>query len=280
MVLEGHREPPAVCQVIGRAAHDTTARNLQLKSADGHATYSIDAIKDLASESFDREWNNIPVVLSEKEKELGLSKIKGMSKDRTLEMCVAHAEDIAPNIKPMQGGIEWKWVIECNGYPFDLSGQIDVKEVNGDIRDNKFRSRQITQNEVDTSEQLTVYAMATLIIDGKQPKKVWLDCVKLEQPGKKLTVRSLSGERSDADFTVFRNRFEQAVEVIEKGAFTPAGPSDWWCSERFCGFAADGSCPYFNKGRKTFPPPTRRSTSNVTKRVIPKGTQEWSDATR
>lgn len=276
-----------MCQVIGRAAHDVTAQNLDLKSDEDtkppdvqRKIFTVEALEDMASSAFLKEWDSIPVVLSEKEREVGLKRIKDTSKDRTIEMVLAHAKDIAPNIHPMSGGIEWKWVIECNGYPFDLSGQIDVKEVNGHIRDNKFRSRQITQNEVDTSEQLTVYALAKLIIDGEKPKKVWLDCIKLAEPGKSLTVRSLSGERSDADFTVFRNRFEQAVEVIEKGAFTPAGPSDWWCSERFCGFAADGSCPYFNKGRKTFPPPTRRSTSNDIKRVIPKGTQEWSDATR
>jgi hypothetical protein len=29
---------------------------------------------------------------------------------------------------------------------------------------------------------------------------------------------------------------ENAAEIIEKGAFTPAQPSDWRCSADWCGF--------------------------------------------
>lgn len=291
--IMGHREPPGVAAVIGSSTHHATSENLRRKIQTG-ALMSSAEIKDIARDSFLTKWTETPVLLTDDERELGLDAVRGHGIDTAIELTVLHSEQLAPIVNPDADGVEWKWVIEAAGYPYDLAGEIDVKETDN-IRELKTRTRAPNQNEADVSDQLTVYAMAKKIVEGKAPRLVHFDV--LVKATKTIEARLFTFEtvRDDQDFLVFKNRFERAIEIIEKGAFAPANRTDFWCSEKFCGFAANGSCPYF-RGRVSFsfsnpqrqpqPLKTRNPKRKEDKHVnsnarwVPARTADWYDAVR
>lgn len=252
-VLDGDKEPPRITLVVGSATHATCAKNLQNK-IDRGTLLTREAVQDLAHDSFIEEWGRAPIILTPDEIDIGLQKSKGIAQDQTIQMATEYHYVTAPKIIP--ASVERSWVLEAKGYPFDMAGTWDVDEdfeLNGQrfvrIRDTKTRKINLGQREVDTSEQYTFYALAKFLLDGKLPDEVWQDnLIKPagERPAKAISYRSV---RTKDDFLVVYRRFANACDIIEKGAFTPANPSDWWCSKEFCGFAADGSCPFFNSKR-------------------------------
>lgn len=276
--IEGHREPPGVARLIGAVTHHAIKENLQIKMQGN--LLSACGVADLTRTSFDSIWNEAPLTFTQDEMEAGPDRIKGQAIDTSVSLVVAHHNELVPLITPVVGGLERAWVIRCEGYPYDLAGTIDIDE-GSRIRDTKTRNKNPGQKEADTSEQLTMYAMVKKIVDGVDVECVILDFL---VKGDEAKVFSYQSHRSMSDFIVTKNRFERAVEVIEKEAFTPASQSDWWCSARFCGFAADGSCPFFH-GRKVFSmavPSTKKQgvKNRGSKSIIKAHSTEWYDAVR
>lgn len=282
--IEGDIEPPGFDAVVGRSAHEVAKDNLTRKIESGGTLMAIDEVKDLARDSFVKVWTSTPVILSREERDGGLDRIKAKGIDRTIGLSVAHATQLAPKMNPKPGGIERKWVVEAKGYPYDLAGQFDLEEKDDTIRDFKTGGKLVTQRIADTTEQLTIYAWAKWIIDKVLPPKVVLDGAAMTDAGT-IRVESFESTRTREDFDVARRRFDRAVEVIEKGAFTPANPTDWWCSQKFCGFAADGSCPFFNRQRAlqvrvTDKPKGVSNGRSKQSAVVKAGSPDWWAATR
>lgn len=249
MVLKGEKEPATIPLVIGQATHTTVARNLNNVISKG-SLLPREAVQDYARDDFIQEWQSIPIVLNADERFQGIDKTRDLAQDVTIRLVTAHHYTIAPGIKPQQ--VERKWVLEAKDYPYDMAGQIDIDEGLG-IRDTKTRKSNLGQREVDTSEQYTIYAMAKYVLDKILPEYVVQD--NLVKPTARRDAYAISyySKRTMDDFQVVMRRFDQANKVIKAGVFTPANPQDWWCSPNWCGFAADGSCPFYNnKFRGTF----------------------------
>jgi len=267
IVLKGDKEPPPTHLIVGEATHRAIAKNLTNKIERG-TLLSKEVMQDMAHDEFIKTWESNPVVLNDEEVSQGFGKTKDNAQDMTIALTTEHHYMIAPRIFPK--AVERKWVLEAVDYPFDIAGTIDVdEELDFDfkagvflpkkitrIRDTKTRKTNLGQKEVDSSEQYTLYAMAKFYIDGVMPDKVIQD--NLVKPTKTRPAYAISYEstRTKEDFAVMHRRFEQACRIIEKGAFTPASTSDWWCSKDFCGFAANGTCHYFNSKRTTYYPKT------------------------
>lgn len=268
VVLEGDREPPTTPLVIGTASHQAIAHNLRNKIEKG-TLLTREAVQDFSRDAFIKEWQSSPIILNEEEISEGLQKTRDVSQDSTIAVVTEHHYAIAPKLFPVE--VEKAWVLEAPAFPFDLAGMIDIKERYGKvekiittIRDNKTRSRDFGQIEVDNSEQFTVYAMAAFYIDGVLPDYVFQDTLIKPTKGRSAKAISYRSTRTKEDFDVFQRRFEQACRIIEKQAFAPANPTDWWCSKEYCGFAANGSCPYFNSKRG----------GQITKKVVQTGGKE------
>lgn len=265
-VLNGEREPASTPLIIGTATHGSINLNLTNKITRG-TLLTREAVQDLTRDQFTKSWQETAVVLNEGERSMGLKKARSMAQDTTIELALVHHYSIAPKIHPKS--VERKWVLEAPQFKFDMAGTIDIdEEIEFDkaaglwlprpivkIRDTKTRGRNLGQKEVDSSEQYTFYAMAKFLIDGKMPDKVVQDNLVKATNSRPAYAISYESTRTQDDFEVARKRFQQAINVINTGAFTPANPSDWWCSKDFCGFAADGSCPYFNSKRSPTPKP-------------------------
>lgn len=280
--LDGDKEAPGFLAVVGHSSHEVARLNLSRK-IEQKELMPLEEVRDCARDSFVRAWQSTPVILTKDERESGLEKVKGAGIDRTIALSLAHATQIAPYVNPKS--VERKWVVEAKGYPYNLSGQFDLEEVDETLRDYKTGAKLVTQHIADTSLQLTIYAWAKWIIDKIMPPKVVLDGAAVSDAG---TVRfgTFESTRTAEDFHVARRRFDRAVEVIEKGAFQPANPADWWCSVKFCGFAADGSCPFFNRERALHfsmnqqPKKGGSSYGRKQTKVVDARTEQWWEAVR
>lgn len=263
VVLDGEKEPPRVALVVGTSTHAVNAKNLTNKIQRG-SLLTREAVQDFAHDAFIEEWKKAPVALTDEEAEEGLNRTRDTALDHTVQLASEYHYAIAPRIIPRS--VEHKWVVVVKGYPFDLAGSWDVDEdflKDPDrsglympkriirIRDTKTRKMNLGQVEVDRSEQYTVYALAKKVIDGVMPTEVVQDNLIKPTKSRGPIAVSYTSTRTQDDLNVFFARFEAACKIIERAAFTPANPTDWWCSKEFCGFAADGSCPFFNSKRIT-----------------------------
>lgn len=98
----------------------------------------------------------------------------------------------------------------------------------------------------DDSEQLTAYAVASHVVDGRLPDKMVLDYL-VRTNAAKPTIKYVptATTRSMDDVQVFLNRFTNLIHAMKTGVFVPANQSWWGCSQRWCGFF--DRCPYSKK---------------------------------
>lgn len=258
VVIEGEREPATIPLIVGSSTHATVARNLN-NSIEKGSLLTKEAVQDHAKDDFIKEWQESPVVLNVEEASQGIQKTKDMAQDQAIQLVTAHHYELAPKIKPVQ--VERKWVLNAKDYEYDLAGMIDIDE-GIDIRDTKTCKTNLGQNIVDNSEQYSFYALAKYMIDGKLPEFVHQDNIIKPTKTRDAYCATYKSTRTKDDFIVVMKRFDQATKIIKAGIYTPANPTDWACSKNFCGFAADGSCPYYNsKSRKTVTPKVKEKDS-------------------
>jgi hypothetical protein len=144
----------------------------------------------------------------------------------------------------------------------DLAGEQDVVEQYLDyergtsdatltIRDTKTSGKSPTKSLMDgnqypgiadDSDQLTTYALASLVLDKKLPDLMVLDYLVYTPARHDTKYVPTRTTRNMDDLNVFLNRFANAVHAYRRGIFTPA-KADWWgCSEKYCGYWS--MCPY------------------------------------
>jgi hypothetical protein len=140
----------------------------------------------------------------------------------------------------------------------DFVGEQDIQEVIGDlliIRDTKTSAKSPTPSfldgndkagTADDSEQLTAYAVASHVVDGKLPDRMVLDyLVRTNAAKPSVKYVPTATTRSMDDVQVFLNRFTNLIHAMKTGVFVPANQSWWGCSEKWCGYA--DRCPYFKR---------------------------------
>jgi hypothetical protein len=94
----------------------------------------------------------------------------------------------------------------------------------------------------DDSDQLTTYALASLVLDQKLPDLMVLDYLVYTPARHDTKYVPSKTTRSMEDINTFLNRFSNAVHAYRTGIFVPA-KADWWgCSEQYCGYW--NMCPY------------------------------------
>jgi len=113
------------------------------------------------------------------------------------------------------------------------------------VRDTKTSKKTPSADIAAHSHQLSAYALASQVIDGKIPDFVALDyLIDLKTGVKAATYQSI---RDQEDLDIYLNRIEQTVVSITTGNFAPAPESAWWCDPRYCGYYS--TCRYV-KNRK------------------------------
>jgi hypothetical protein len=237
--IVGEKQDANVSMMVGTAVDKAVARNLENKILTGKLL-TTEQVESIARDSFEIEWRLRDRVLSPEERLAGEAATKGGGIDKSVRLARLHHKDIAPTINPTH--VQRKWAISIPGFQFDLVGEIDVQEGAERIRDTKAKGKSPNESEVHYSDQLTIYHLAVKVLDKVDVKEVALDCV----IDNKVPIAKVYRSTRDADdHRVLLNRVENAAEVIEKGAYTPAQPTDWRCSIKWCGFAK--TCKYFKR---------------------------------
>lgn len=232
--------PPGIALVTGIATHAAIEKNLTAK-IETDELLSVEQVMDIARDEATGLFLD-PVLLTDDEA-ADVKGTQGECVDMVITLALLHAIELAPVIDPKS--VERKWVVELNGFPFDLAGRWDIEEKNGSIRDTKTAKRSPSQADADNSEQLTMYALAKKVCDGEEPSGLYIDAlVKLKNP-KAVTLQTT---RTEAQRQILLNRVERFAEIIEKGAFTPANSTDWICNPKWCGYY--GTCAFGGLGKK------------------------------
>lgn len=235
--IEGERMPPGIAAHVGSGVDLAVTANLTQKIQDG-TLLSAEAVKDLAREGFQAALDRDGVLYSEEEAERGEDVVAGEAADKAVRLADLHHAELAPVIEPV--AVQWPWSLALADYDLELVGTADVRE-DGRIRDTKTSAKSPTADAADKSLQLTAYAMAATVIEGRTPE-VSLDyLVDLKTP--KTVV--LSSTRTDSDFAALLNRVAVIDDAITAGIFPPADPDSWMCSKRFCGFWS--TCRYVRR---------------------------------
>ena len=235
--LEGERMPPGIAAHVGSGVDHSVTANLTQKIQDG-TLLSAEEVRDLARDGFQRALERDGAMLSEEELERGEAAVAGDAADKAVRLASLHHAELAPTIQPV--AIQWPWSLELADYDLELVGTADIRE-DGRIRDTKTTGKSPSADAADKSIQLTAYAMAATVIDGRTPEVTLDYLVDLKTP--KTAV--LSSTRDENDFAALLNRVSVINDAITAEVFPPADPDSWMCSKRFCGFY--GTCRFVRR---------------------------------
>jgi hypothetical protein len=193
-------------------------------------TVARDNVEAALADGFDLEGDD--------EKALGHAAVKGQAVDMAVSLAGLHHREFAPKMHPSH--VAQRFVLDIEGYDFQLAGEKDVREQFGEftsIRDTKTAKASPQQGTADRSSQLTMYAMGELAEYGKLPDLLSLDYL-VATKTKLYTAQQIT-KRVGEDFQPLLNRVQAAINSINKGLFYPADPATpggWWCHPDRCGY--------------------------------------------
>jgi hypothetical protein len=237
--------PPGVALIIGIATHKSVEKNMKSR-IETEEYLPLEQVKDVARDEAAGLWSK-EVRLVDADEVTNPKKVKAESIDTSVALAALHALQLAPGLSPKS--VERKWVVNLEGFPFDLAGQWDIEEAAEgallpSIRDTKTAAKSPNANAADLSEQLTMYSLAKKVCDNEDNIALFLDTlVKTKTP--KIVTQVTT--RTDHDRQILLRRIERAAEIIDMGAFAPANPIDWWCGDKWCGYWR--TCPFGGKGK-------------------------------
>lgn len=245
--VDDHMRPPGVAAALGSGGHaalETTHHHIVDHDKPAPTEQLLDCFSDKFAE--------ISQTIEDWEGEE-----PGLIKDKGIVLVRMYNEKWAPNVRPQVDaqnvrGIEKKFDTLVGGVP--MVGVIDLIDANADIAmsheelkqiqaimgpkwvaedlrtsiaDFKFIGKTMAQSMVDGALQLTMYSLATGIAAVRFDQ-----LVKTKTP---KVVRATS-IRTRQDHLWLQRVIREVAEAISKGVFPPCDPTDWVCSEKWCGY--------------------------------------------
>ena len=229
--IDKDRPPLGTALVVGKAVDNSVTHNLDYKMRTGELLTAEEAV-DIAAKSVIFEWENVEIALNKKEREKGPEQVKGDLIDKAVRLARLHYAEIAPFINPT--ALQRKVEIEFKYLPYNLVGVIDVQEADT-VRDTKTSGKSPVVDAADTSDQLTVYALAVWVLDGRIPARLTLDYL-VDTKTPKTVIRETV--RNEADFHPLMARIESAIKAIENEVFVPCKQGSYPCTS--------GGCEYYD----------------------------------
>ena len=232
---------PGIPLATGIAVHKAVERNMRFKMEnDGQLLHRAE-VAQVARDSFKGIYETGMMFFEEET--INVKKSVGGAIDQTVDLSWLHYDHLAAHINP--AAVEEKFVIELDGYPYDIAGQKDIREVDSTLRDTKTRG-QSPPADAARSIQMGTYCMSEVVAKRGLPKRVSLDfLIKNKTP----ILICCEAVPDDSWLKPVMARIERAIEIIQavkegKQCFAPADPENWICSRRWCGYAT--SCPYWS----------------------------------
>jgi hypothetical protein len=231
--------PPGISLLKGTGVHGGARANFRQKVESKQDLPRKDIV-EIAVTEFERSFDQQGVLLTAEEETIGLKKVLGETKDSVVKLADLYAVEIAPAYQPVFVEESYRIVIENSLY--DLLAIMDLADEQERVVDLKTGAKSKTQKDVDTSEQLTFYALVYKAKTKRLPKEVRLETLVDTKVAK---VQTLFSTRDDEDLRVLVERVNTMIQGLEKGVFVPAQPTSWVCDERYCGYAP--TCRYYKK---------------------------------
>lgn len=223
----GIKSPPNIALATGSSGHEALEANFKFKAVDeNHQDMPTADVVDAFSTAYDKNIKNVPAKQRPKTE-------VGSNKDRTIKLIEHHQKVMAPKLTPVdENSIEYEFKEVIGGVP--MLGFVDLKIPTG-IVDHKFVGKAKSVYEANDDLQLTLYSrveggtpMFNCLVKSKQLKSGnWSEPRTVLVPGKKRTQQQIDW---------FEQTLQYVAEAISSGTFIPANPTDWWCSDKFCGF--------------------------------------------
>lgn len=223
------RFPPGIALIVGSATHVSIETNMKHKIESGELL-PTEAVQESARDAVNERWDKEGVFLDDAEKGQDERELRGGAVDLAVSLSTLHHTDLAPIIQPAH--VEREWWLDIQGYGCQLTGKIDLQEsqaAQGRIRDTKTAAKTPADGSADKNQQLTIYCLASKVLDGKLAPLAVDTLVKIKHP----KVKTEFTTRTEADFMPVLGRIEVMLLALERGVFLPTNPENWWCSERF-----------------------------------------------
>lgn len=230
--------PPGIALLVGSGVHTGAETNFRQK-IETHVDLPIDDVIDAAIAGFESRIHRDSFELTAEEQSRGAKRVIAEATDQVAAMAEILAVEVVPDYQPI--AVEVATLIELPG-THDLLTITDLRDDQGRVTDFKTAGRKKNQHEVDSSMQLTAYAAAYRKDHGNDPAEVRLDTL---LKTKRVDRQLLVSRRDESDYEVLGNRIDSTLAAINAGIFTPTSPTNWQCSERWCGYAR--TCPFFSK---------------------------------
>ncbi len=254
-------KPPNVAMAVGTAVHSSAEKNMRHKIDTGDLLTASD-VKDAARDRL-IQIRETEGLLFDTAEAVNEDKTIGNAIDEATALAFLHWAEFAPNLHPFD--VERRFVIELPDFEFDLAGQIDLVQraelpdggVIWSVDDYK-TSSSVDRLPQPFGLQMGMYCEAARLdpeiggenhypdfsgiqglVKKKVPQAVFRQAVPNAEWVKPLWARI--------------RQFAGLIKLAEEsgpGVFTPAPPSEWICTARWCGYALnpDGSrhCRYYS----------------------------------
>lgn len=232
--VKGIRRPPGIAMVKGTAIHKG-AEVVHKHTIETGQRMSMEAAIQEVSDEFDDAAEQI-----DKSPDLNLGEVK----NRTLSNFRIYYVQAVPLIRPIAA--EKTFAVKIGTVP--MRGVIDlIDSVPGDVvlgeddpnnppmvevvSDLKTTSKRWSEQQVDYSPQMTIYALV------EKTQRIRVDLLVDQKSGAKyVPVRST---RSNKEKQIIVEDIEEMVSLVKKGVFPRCLPDSWVCTPRFCGYYAE-----------------------------------------
>jgi PD-(D/E)XK nuclease superfamily len=284
--LRGMKRRPKSFLICGTATDSAVGTDLDCKIRTGELEQES-VILDVARDAVANHPERDNIEPEDDEEGKSNEQILGEVKDKAVRLVTAHHAEIAPIVKPTATHRRFslnmdKWLrerakkihaeaekMEIKGFQkivhqqaaylnaaardgFDFVGEQDIVENDGTelvIRDVKTSKKSPSEDTAHKSNQLSAYAIASQVLDGKLPHSLKLDyLVDLKKSTKTMTLVT---KRDEQQAMSYLNRIVNAIASIRSGIFVPAPDQAWWCDARYCGFHS--ICPHVRRTEISIP---------------------------
>ena len=233
--------PPGIALIRGTAVHVSAEENFQQKMTT-HEDLPVEKFKASAAAAFDGRRQGEGYSLTKEEESVGADKVLGKAKDQAVVMAEAVALKVAPRHQPVM--VEEEQRISLPNQTHDLVVKMDLVNDRDEIPDLKTGKPKSVQDLIGSAE-MRLYALAFHAKTGRPAKRILYENVS-DKGAHVSSEMDLPRNPVEEFYPPAVNHVNFMLASIKAGLFKPAPSGAWWCSLRFCGYAA--TCPYFLSG--------------------------------
>jgi PD-(D/E)XK nuclease superfamily len=275
--LKGIKRKPNAFLICGTATDAAVTSDLNHKIETGELEQES-VLLDIARDRVENHPEKNEIELEDDETGQSVADVISATKDKAVRLVTAHHARVAPIIQPFATARKFslnldrwlrlkakeihdqaekannRWLEKTQHQQaaylnaaaregFDFVGEQDIVEKNDTtlvIRDTKTSKKSPNAEAADQSNQLSAYALASQVLDGKLPDSLKLDyLIDLKKETKTMTLETVR----DAEYTqAYLNRLVNGIASIRSGVFVPAPDQAWWCAQKWCAY--HGICPH------------------------------------